>query len=796
MLDSIPMVDGIGPISSMCKSVADRNHWMPSDSLRMNKQKKPYVEQTANLDQFSPDIVAETSKLFEKKFLYSKPPNNEWQLPDPSQAFTCDHKEFSSLAALKNSLNEVKNLLSDKKLDQWHQHTSFTNKAGKIIAHIKKSVNAELCTQAWCKFHEILCSFPLLPSDALQNGELNSLHLCEAPGAFIASLNHYLKSHRIPCDWNWVANTLNPYYEANDTLMMIMDDRLIANTLPWWYFGPEDTGDVMTLRHLTGLQHFISNMATVHLVTADGSFDCQGNPGEQEALVSSLHYCEAVTALMTLGLGGSFVLKMFTLFEHGSVNLLFLLNGSFEEVHVFKPATSKAGNSEVYVVCLRYLGREAIHSLLSKMMQNFGTEMVKKALFPHHLIPESFLKEHEECCSFFHRHQIETISENLRLFENMGEVEQLRLNLLRDCAVDFFLKRFQIKPLARNNWIVKRPHAGCSMNAKWCGQRTKYFCTYNERKWLESLSWEDKVAKGCLNKWAEEHSFTNVGGNCVLEGAPCNLECHLWYILEGRRLPGVKCSPFCDGEVLKSLNEALEKSLVGKANLDSLLRWTPQECHSCVLAESSVLSELSQLMGCYEEVPSENCIGRKKCLVAGFPLLCDGDSQCGLEVTLLESPCLSTFSCSLLHDGEPKYQQQFLECLLCSFPQLQKGDALVLPVLSCFTRFMAGLVFILHSCFQRISFVCPTSSQPLRTSTILLCAGYQDLPDPVFQYLQQMNNLMNSLLDAGSPQQVLQFVPMDILLKGSLLEFLWDLNTAIAKRQLHLIIQAEQQQMM
>ncbi|XP_060090922.1 cap-specific mRNA (nucleoside-2'-O-)-methyltransferase 2 [Heteronotia binoei] len=780
----------------MCKRTASRNLCITSDSLRMNKQKKMYDVPIINVDQFSPDIVAETANLFEKKFLYTKPPNNEWQLPDPNQVFTCDHKDFSSLVALKDSLNNVKNLLSDKKLDQWHQHTSFTNKAGKIIASVKKSANVELCTQAWCKFHEILGSFPLLPSDALQNGELNTIHLCEAPGAFIASLNHYLKSHHIPCDWSWVANTLNPYHEANDTLMMIMDDRLIANTLPWWYFGPDNTGDVMTLKHLTGLQHFISNMATVHLVTADGSFDCQGNPGEQEALVSSLHYCEAVTALMTLGLGGSFVLKMFTLFEHCSVNLLFLLNCAFEEVHVFKPATSKAGNSEVYVVCLHYLGREAIHSLLSKMLQNFGTAVVEKALFPQHLIPESFLKVHEECCSFFHRHQVETISENLRLFEGTGEAEQARLNLLRDCAVDFFLKRFQMKPLARNNWIVKRPRAGCSMNTKWCGQRSKYFCTYNERKWLESLSWEDKVAKGCLNKWAEEHSLANTGSSCILEGELCDLECHLWYILEGQRLPGVKCSPFCDGEVLKALNEALEKSFVSRASLDSLLGWTQPECQSCVVTQPSVLSELSHLIEYPEEALEDSCRGRTKCLVAGFPALCDANSQRCLEVKLLESVPLLTFRCSLLHDGEPKYQQQFLECLLQSLPQLQKGDALVLPILSCFTRFMAGLVFILHHGFQRISFVCPTSSQPLRTSAVLLCVGYQGLPDLVLQYLQQVNKLMNSLLDSDSPQQILQFVPMENVLKGLLLEFLWDLNTAIAKRQLHLIIQAELQQMM
>ncbi|XP_061324843.1 cap-specific mRNA (nucleoside-2'-O-)-methyltransferase 2 [Pezoporus flaviventris] len=758
----------------------------------MNKCKKSYVNRTTNLDKFSPEILSEIEKLFAKKFTYTKPVNNEWQLPDPSNAFTSDHKEFDSLLALKISMNDVKNQLSDKNLDEWHQHTSFTNKAGKIIPHVKKWVNAELCTQAWCKFHEILCSFPLLPEEALQDRELNTVHLCEAPGAFIASLNHYLKSHHVQCDWNWVANTLNPYHEANDTLMMIMDDRLIANTLPWWYFGPDNTGDVMTLKHLTGLQNFISNMAIVHLVTADGSFDCQGNPGEQEALVSPLHYCETVSALMILGTGGSFVLKMFTLFEHCSINLLFLLNCSFEEVHVFKPATSKAGNSEAYVICLRYMGRESIHPLLSKMIQNFGTEMVNKALFPQHVLPESFLKLHEECCMFFHKCQVETISQNIRLFECMGEAEQTKLNKLRDCAVEFFMQRLCLKPISRKNWLVRKSRTGCSMNTKWFGQRSKYFSTYNERRMLETLTWNDKVAKGYFNHWAEEHSLNTAGKMCVLEGLSSDLECSLWYVLEGKRLPVIKCSPFCDSQVLENLNEALNTLMGGSMKSRKIL----QTCQSCeVLPGELILAEVSDLSRCRQEVLKGRCGDQFTCLVVDFSSLCDIESPPNIETKLLDSSTLLTFSLSLLYDGEPKYQQQLLDCVLHSLDQLTVGDALILPILSCFTRFTAGLVFILHCCFRRITFTCPACPEPLRSSAALLCIGYRGLPNPVVLYLQHLKELMSSLLDTDSPQQVLQFVPMEVLLQGKLLEFLWDLNTAIAKRQLHLIVEAKQQQM-
>ncbi|OBS80649.1 hypothetical protein A6R68_21144 [Neotoma lepida] len=51
--------------------------------------------------------------------------------------------------------------------------------------------------------------------------------------------------------------------------------------------------------------------------------------------------------------------------------------------------------------------------------------------------------------------------------------------------------------------------------------------------------------------------------------------------------------------------------------------------------------------------------------------------------------------------------------------------------------------------------------EPAMTCAVLLCIGYQNLPDPVFQYLQNINELLNTLLRSNAPQQVLQFVPME-----------------------------------
>ena len=47
------------------------------------------------------------------------------------------------------------------------------------------------CWQAWCKFYELLSLWSVLPAACERGAPLRSLHLCEAPGAFITALNHY-----------------------------------------------------------------------------------------------------------------------------------------------------------------------------------------------------------------------------------------------------------------------------------------------------------------------------------------------------------------------------------------------------------------------------------------------------------------------------------------------------------------------------------------------------------------------------------------------------------------------------
>lgn len=60
------------------------------------------------------------------------------------------------------------------------------------------------------------------------------------------------------------------------------------------------------------------------------------------------------------------------MFECDTICLMYLLCCSFKSVTVNKPATSKEGNSEVYVICLEYRGAHEMSPWLSVLDAHYG----------------------------------------------------------------------------------------------------------------------------------------------------------------------------------------------------------------------------------------------------------------------------------------------------------------------------------------------------------------------------------------------------------------------------------------
>jgi hypothetical protein len=142
---------------------------------------------------------------------------------------------------------------------------------------------------------------------------------------------------------------------------------------------------------------------------------------------------------------GSLVLKMFNLFECETVCLLYILALHFNELSIFKPASSRAPNAETYIVALGFRGidRDVLNSLLSFVSPKFPEG---KSLLSLNSIPQSFLDELIKIADYFTMKQIQALERNLNLEKiwnrNIQEaVFELNKDVVREfrkrCSIDY-----------------------------------------------------------------------------------------------------------------------------------------------------------------------------------------------------------------------------------------------------------------------------------------------------------------------------------------------------------------------
>lgn len=379
------------------------------------------------------DPEFDADSLFEKKFTFIS--TGIPKLNPAGQFFTSPLWEFVEGSELRAELDETRARLDDKDLITWGRHTSRTDLASFVMPDMRrKNVNIEcqLFTRAWCKLMEMLIAFPVIDMKKRKNsnGAINCLFLCEAPGSFIHSVKYYVHSINPKVQFNWMASTLNPYYEQMDLIKTsIGDDRLIQRkeTYGNWFFGVDDTGDLLDIDMMKQICCKYTE-GKVHLVTCDGGISCIDEPDKQEQLSFPLIFNQFITAINCLKPGGSLILKMFTLFTSQSLTLVYLLVQLFEKVNCFKPVLSKSGNSEIYLVCTK-LNRSTTDLItvitsqyFSKLRENCDTLSIS-SLLDEYEISQFFIQQFFDCSVLFMEHQKEAIIRNLEIYADPNREE-------------------------------------------------------------------------------------------------------------------------------------------------------------------------------------------------------------------------------------------------------------------------------------------------------------------------------------------------------------------------------------
>ncbi len=243
---------------------------------------------------------------------------------------------------------------------------------------VRRDYGLQVATNASLKMFELLTQMGLLACESGAVARARAFCNAELPGAFVAAINHYVRTRCPATALDWVASSYYPAAatESGDTSILGDHYGLYAGSRDRWLMGPPPnalppgappvTGDLTDARVVAALAAAVharfagAPASGATLYTSDAGIDVSADYNRQEELTALLNYGQVLCGVLTLAPGGHLVTKQYTFLSPFSRGLVALLAALFDELYVAKPLTSRPGNSEVYLVGKGFRGIDPV----------------------------------------------------------------------------------------------------------------------------------------------------------------------------------------------------------------------------------------------------------------------------------------------------------------------------------------------------------------------------------------------------------------------------------------------------
>lgn len=310
-----------------------------------------------------------------------------------------------------------------------------------ITARYSNKLPHKEASNAFVKLWECLSVFDIIPRG--KQSSFKVFHICEAPGQMILACKYFTEHKRKNItDYEWVANSLNPFNKALQNEygeFKIFGDNygLIRGNPRKWLWGADNTGDVTVVKNVKWFREYIRNKflggkdakdakdSKLDLIVGDGGL----NTGMEPLLLQKLDLAQVIMVLACSSPGGSCIIKHFTPYikRHTDtfnasgffIGFLYMYYVAFDEVSLFKPYSSNPDSGEFYVVGQGFHGiddnaLERLYKILDKFKLN-------DALIPKESLPETFIAQ---------------INRFLEKMSNLNTMSIEKQNLLLTCYKD------------------------------------------------------------------------------------------------------------------------------------------------------------------------------------------------------------------------------------------------------------------------------------------------------------------------------------------------------------------------
>ena len=285
---------------------------------------------------------------------------------------------------------------------------------------IKFNFNTKICTNAWLKCMELLVTESLVNIN--EGDTFSHLGSAELPGNFILAVNHYLMTHYKNVKYDWHGSSFMP--DPNNPTSTILEDiyDIWKNNPSRWLMGPEMNGNVKKVENLEYIENKLKDGKDLY--TSDGGISLNYNEfALQEKIELDLKLGEILLGLMVLKKGGSMFVKIYTIFERFTVELLIILSYLFEDFYITKPFCIKQANSELYIVRQGYKGKNNdILKLLKNKLKEFEEKGVNVDTKVLNTIEKEDLEYLNKIAKDIFELQIIFINRNIYYFEKYVRV--------------------------------------------------------------------------------------------------------------------------------------------------------------------------------------------------------------------------------------------------------------------------------------------------------------------------------------------------------------------------------------
>ena len=347
----------------------------------------------------------------------------------------------------------------EKEWDIYKKYTNTYEYIHTVVHHKKKSVSKyKPLSRSYFKMIELLHEFQLVDfstSSSISTNPPNvfsrsvsalpgvvppglrpirTFHLAEGPGGFIEAV---VNTRKTPGDVYIGMTILDDKQDPHIPAWKKSDLFLYSHPNVRIEKGGDGTGDILSLANF---DHCIAQYASsMDFITADGGFDFSTDFNKQEMMIARLLFAQIAFALALQKQHGNFVLKLFDCFYANTLDLLYVLSSMYKTVYIAKPQTSRAGNSEKYVVCKGFLPDSSesfvprLRGIFMEMSNPLGWPYIHR--FLRVPLPAYFMTRVEEYNSIFGQQQIENIHTTLSMIDKAVKPDRLehgiQLNLTK-----------------------------------------------------------------------------------------------------------------------------------------------------------------------------------------------------------------------------------------------------------------------------------------------------------------------------------------------------------------------------